>query len=81
LFADDDFLDGGGIRGISELVILDEIMKRVEKIQNLPSPALPCDYFDLICGTSTGGYVLHFPFHIHQERLLRKEGRLTGLKG
>jgi hypothetical protein len=47
--------DGGGIRGISELVILQEIMHRVQRIQKLDHPPLPSDYFDLICGTSTGG--------------------------
>jgi hypothetical protein len=47
--------DGGGIRGISALVILDEIMHRLQRAENLPSAPLPADYFDLICGTSTGG--------------------------
>ena len=45
--------DGGGIRGLSELLILDEIMKRVQdelKLQELPKP---CEYFHLIGGTST----------------------------
>jgi patatin-like phospholipase/acyl hydrolase len=48
-------LDGGGIRGISALVILDEIMHRVQRAEGLSSVPLPADYFDLICGTSTGG--------------------------
>lgn len=50
-------LDGGGIRGICELRVLDEIMKRVQKAQNLASIPRPCDYFDLMAGTSTGGLV------------------------
>ncbi|KAG9104788.1 hypothetical protein FRC06_009257 [Ceratobasidium sp. 370] len=42
-------LDGGGVRGISSLRILKAIMDRI-------SPgARPCEYFDLIAGTSTGG--------------------------
>lgn len=47
-------LDGGGIRGISELVILQEIMHRVGRVMKVETP-LPADYFDMICGTSTGG--------------------------
>lgn len=47
-------LDGGGIRGISELVILQEIMHHVGRALKVETP-LPADYFDMICGTSTGG--------------------------
>jgi patatin-like phospholipase/acyl hydrolase len=47
--------DGGGIRGLSEIIILHEIMARLRTDPNLEIPR-PCDYFDLICGTSTGGY-------------------------
>jgi len=47
--------DGGGIRGMSELIILDEIMHRVQRKGNLATVPLPADYFDMICGTSTGG--------------------------
>ncbi|OTB15577.1 hypothetical protein K445DRAFT_366768 [Daldinia sp. EC12] len=50
-------IDGGGIRGICELRVLDEIMKRVQKAQNLATIPRPCDYFDLMGGTSTGGLV------------------------
>ncbi|KAI9827311.1 MAG: hypothetical protein M1826_006415 [Phylliscum demangeonii] len=49
---------GGGIRGVSELVILDEIMKRIQRDRKLSDLPRPCDYFHLIGGTSTGGYVL-----------------------
>lgn len=33
-------------------------MNRVHKLRNMPETerALPCEYFDLICGTSTGGF-------------------------
>lgn len=44
--------DGGGIRGLSSLIIVKHLMKRV----NPQNPPRPCDYFDLIGGTSTGGY-------------------------
>jgi hypothetical protein len=48
--------DGGGIRGLSELLILKEIMERIQFQQNLANAPLPCEYFDMIGGTSTGGY-------------------------
>ena len=49
--------DGGGIRGVSMLLILDEIMKRIQHDKRLANPPRPCEYFHLIGGTSTGGYV------------------------
>lgn len=53
-------LGGGGVRGLSSLYILKSIMDRLnherKKTENLP-PVKPCDIFDLIGGTSTGGYV------------------------
>ncbi|MCJ1405825.1 hypothetical protein MMC11_009055 [Xylographa trunciseda] len=48
-------LDGGGIRGLSELIIIEEIMHRIQGRENLNEVPLPADYFDLIGGTSTGG--------------------------
>ena len=56
-------LDGGGVRGISSLYILKEIMRQIarEHAENNPeAPEIsprPCEYFDLICGTSTGGLI------------------------
>ncbi|KAI9775396.1 MAG: hypothetical protein M1839_001251 [Geoglossum umbratile] len=50
-------LDGGGIRGVSELIILDEIMKRIQHDMKLTDLPRPCDYFNLIGGTSTGGRI------------------------
>ncbi|KAF2269546.1 phospholipase [Lojkania enalia] len=52
-------LDGGGVRGLSILYILRAIMARlnVERQEaNLP-PVRPCEVFDLIGGTSTGGLI------------------------
>ena len=46
-------LDGGGIRGLSSLMILDRLLRTVDPV----SPPKPCEYFDLIGGTSTGGLV------------------------
>ncbi|KAF2468373.1 FabD/lysophospholipase-like protein [Lindgomyces ingoldianus] len=44
-------LDGGGVRGLSSLMILQQLMETV----NPDAPPKPCDYFDMIGGTSTGG--------------------------
>ena len=55
--------DGGGVRGISSLYMLKELMaqikrqKRVEHPNEPISAVRPCDVFDLICGTSTGGLI------------------------
>lgn len=50
-------LDGGGVRGLSTLYILKNIMDRLnhERKQSELSPVKPCEIFDLIGGTSTGG--------------------------
>ena len=51
--------NGGEVRGLSTLYILKNIMDRLNherKKRNL-APDKPCDVFDLIGGTSTGGYV------------------------
>lgn len=48
-------LDGGGVRGIMGLVILRELMLRVQKKKGLDKIPLPADYFELAGGTSTGG--------------------------
>lgn len=50
-------LDGGGVRGLSTLLILKRLMERtnaVRKDAGLNS-VKPCELFDLIGGTSTGG--------------------------
>ncbi|KAF4470437.1 Calcium-independent phospholipase A2-gamma [Fusarium albosuccineum] len=48
-------LDGGGVRGIMGLVVLRELMLRVQKRKGLPEIPRPADYFELAGGTSTGG--------------------------
>lgn len=55
-------LDGGGVRGFSMLIILQELMHRTfveiegraPKRNEIPKP---CDHFDLIAGTGTGGLI------------------------
>ncbi|KAI1638581.1 acyl transferase/acyl hydrolase/lysophospholipase [Biscogniauxia mediterranea] len=48
-------LDGGGVRGISSLQILQELMERIKETEGLAKVPRPCEIFDLIGGTSTGG--------------------------
>jgi patatin-like phospholipase/acyl hydrolase len=56
-------LDGGGVRGVSSLYMLKELIAQVKRQARLdhpndvPSTLRPCDVFDLICGTSTGGLI------------------------
>lgn len=48
-------LDGGGVRGIMALEVLDDLMKRIQKRKGLAEVPRPADYFELAAGTSTGG--------------------------
>jgi len=41
-------LDGGGVRGLASLYVLKRLLSYI-------GDPKPCDYFDMICGTSTGG--------------------------
>lgn len=58
-------LDGGGVRGLSSLMVLDDLMENVaaqekrlkKRDPHDDRPLKPCDYFDLIGGTSTGGII------------------------
>ena len=56
LLVADTVRDGGGVRGISSLLILEDIMEKIREIKGLDQIPRPCEYFDLIGGTSTGGY-------------------------
>jgi Patatin-like phospholipase len=57
-------LDGGGVRGISSLCVLQTLMDQIKlklirdfnPLEPIP-PLRPCHFFDLICGTSTGGLI------------------------
>ncbi|KAL1976590.1 hypothetical protein VTN31DRAFT_2872 [Thermomyces dupontii] len=50
-------LDGGGIRGLSSLLILEHIMEKIRDENGLDHVPRPCEHFDLIGGTSTGGII------------------------
>lgn len=41
-------LDGGGVRGLASLIVLKKLLAMV-------GDPKPCQFFDMICGTSTGG--------------------------
>jgi patatin-like phospholipase/acyl hydrolase len=60
-------LDGGGVKGISSLLILQQIMDRVRVIEDrdLKTERLPKDYFDLAGGTSTGGLAALMLFRLN----------------
>lgn len=46
--------DGGSIRALSQLVILREMMSRIQVDQELDDLPLVCDYFEVIGGTGSG---------------------------
>ncbi|KAH6962463.1 acyl transferase/acyl hydrolase/lysophospholipase [Ilyonectria sp. MPI-CAGE-AT-0026] len=50
-------LDGGGVKGLFAVIILEAIMEEVRKIdcKDDKDALKPCDYFHFIGGTSTGG--------------------------
>lgn len=54
-------IDGGGARGFACLVMLSHLMEILNRNGGHNHDAghalLPCDIFDLICGTSTGGLI------------------------
>ena len=60
-------LDGGGVRDLSTLQILNQLMDTIDP----ESPPKPCDYFDMIGGTSTGGLVVIALLNL---RLTRRAG-------
>ncbi|GAM90272.1 hypothetical protein ANO11243_083140 [Dothideomycetidae sp. 11243] len=46
-------IDGGGVKGLSALFIIRKLMELIDPDE----PPKPCDYFDVIGGTSTGGLI------------------------
>jgi patatin-like phospholipase/acyl hydrolase len=64
-------LDGGGIKGISTLIVLDAIMTQIKEIEiergisTSEEERLPRDYFELAAGTSTGGLIALMLFRLN----------------
>ena len=50
-------LDGGGIKGYTSLLILKRVFRTMVDLEGLSEELRPCDVFDLIVGTSTGGLI------------------------
>ncbi|KAI1178341.1 acyl transferase/acyl hydrolase/lysophospholipase [Nemania sp. FL0916] len=52
-------IDGGGIRGLSALVLLEQLMDNANEQRRLVNlaPQEPWEMFDMIGGTSTGGLI------------------------
>jgi hypothetical protein len=51
------FTDGGGASVISQLIIVNEIMHRIQWNLKLDSVPRPCEYAELMVGSGLGAYV------------------------
>lgn len=63
-------IDGGGVRGLAALLILKCIMQEVNRLESdgdTGSLPLPCNYFDLAGGTSTGGLICLMLFRLRMD--------------
>lgn len=50
-------IDGGGVRGLSSIIILKHLMKDLMDLRGDGTEIRPADEFDMIGGTSTGGLI------------------------
>ncbi|KAF2184976.1 FabD/lysophospholipase-like protein [Zopfia rhizophila CBS 207.26] len=82
--------DSGGVRGLSTLQIMKQLMDTID----LESPLKPCDYFDMIGGTSTSGLIAIMLGQLRMtvdecinayiflsDRIFQKQGRRVTIKG
>ncbi|XTI94251.1 FabD/lysophospholipase-like protein [Cenococcum geophilum] len=69
-------LDGGGVRGLSTLQILKQLMDTIDP----ESPPKPCDYFNMIGGTSTGGSCIDVYVSL-SDRIFQKQRYSVMIKG
>ncbi|KAK3065700.1 hypothetical protein LTR53_018125, partial [Teratosphaeriaceae sp. CCFEE 6253] len=66
-------LDGGGVKGVSSVLILKAIMDRVRYIEQRDGidasndPRKPAEYFHLAGGTSTGGLIALMLFRLQMD--------------
>lgn len=49
--------DDGGVRGLTMLLLLRAIMHHIQQANHEPTLPLPCEYFDMIAGSGTGGFI------------------------
>ncbi|KAH8802354.1 acyl transferase/acyl hydrolase/lysophospholipase [Flagelloscypha sp. PMI_526] len=49
--------DGGGLLALSELYIIKDLILRLQHDLDLPKEPLPCDIFDVIGGSGSGGII------------------------
>ncbi|TRM66914.1 acyl transferase/acyl hydrolase/lysophospholipase [Schizophyllum amplum] len=50
-------LDDGGTRGLAMLIMLRDILQAYQHRQHLDYLPRPCEYFDIIAGSGTGGFI------------------------
>ncbi|KAH8834489.1 hypothetical protein DL96DRAFT_1522180 [Flagelloscypha sp. PMI_526] len=66
--------DGGGIRSITQALMVREMMHRVEEDHQLANPPKVSEYFDMICGSGLGGLlaIMCGVFHMTGDQLVNE---------
>ncbi|KAG9075385.1 hypothetical protein FS749_012961, partial [Ceratobasidium sp. UAMH 11750] len=87
-------LEGGGARGLSSLMILDQTMDRLQHALSLAEPPSVREHFDIVAGTGTGAVIacmvgrlgipvkdaINYYVKLAEVFLDRKRGRATAFK-